>query len=836
MHRARYHHKTGTPLYFHGTRLSAGCVAAYVPSAVRDDLSLGRQEKNLLDGAKVFFEECRLNRRMVTILDIPRRCVEILIQGESVDEVFKVSVRFKRLAGPLRFLRNSQGENVPLIAARLREPPRVFSARAPVTSLAGRLAGQEAVRRLHTVLGGVMSDDDRFEWEEQSAAQSLTAELPRLLSEVSWERTVDFSPHQTLGSAFVLVLRVETEGTERALKEPAVWEDLEDFRLVERFWGHGGGSAHSQLQLGSQAGDAICSLPVWVGKEGDVAGEVNVCEVVGRRTERVDQWLGGQHRNVCWAIRALVDRGVISRWTLGEVVVEFLCGIAEETGEEAVVTILEALRECRPVECDPLIELRRYMRAEGLLPDDESEGEKEEEEEGHGRAPPAKKMKLSHEEKRGSGYDVQMEESSEETRNWGGEGGEEDESPPSHCMKVPRLLVTPLREMALPPETEVSNRVVRHFVSTEGFAPFDFLRVAFGDESGAPLFGGDARLSERVDRLLRDGVSVCGRTYRFLAFSSSQLREQSVWMVCCPSVASSLSAHRWNSPEKLREWMGNFSSIKTAAKYAARVGQCFSTTVPAAPVCEAAPLPRYPFRRLLSASTGPLGPSAAAAGVKKIEDVERDGYIFSDGTGSISKELLRRCLTTVPFHMEDVEEVSILQICMGGAKGTLVMNPSLPRPGESAHVEIRQSMLKFEAELSNLEVVAVGQVVPYYLNRNVIFVLTHRGVPAQAFINRQRRWIRALDSMLSSRSDAAAMIHTLGGVDTWTVRVLGALLRVPGGPSPSSDPFVRGCLLAARLHQLTQLRRKCRLFIREGAVLMGGMDETGKLPEGCVFF
>lgn len=51
---------------------------------------------------------------------------------------------------------------------------------------------------------------------------------------------------------------------------------------------------------------------------------------------------------------------------------------------------------------------------------------------------------------------------------------------------------------------------------------------------------------------------------------SSQLREHSAWFFAdVPNVISRAS---------LKSWMGDFSNIKCVAKYAARMGQCFSGT------------------------------------------------------------------------------------------------------------------------------------------------------------------------------------------------------------------------------------------------------------------
>jgi len=54
-----------------------------------------------------------------------------------------------------------------------------------------------------------------------------------------------------------------------------------------------------------------------------------------------------------------------------------------------------------------------------------------------------------------------------------------------------------------------------------------------------------------------------------------QLREQSCWLF---APVGSIT------PDSIRAWMGDFSSIRIPAKFAARMGQCFSSTVDAASV------------------------------------------------------------------------------------------------------------------------------------------------------------------------------------------------------------------------------------------------------------
>ena len=70
---------------------------------------------------------------------------------------------------------------------------------------------------------------------------------------------------------------------------------------------------------------------------------------------------------------------------------------------------------------------------------------------------------------------------------------------------------------------------------------------------------------ERIKNILIDGVNICERSYRFLAFSSSQLREHSCWMFAAPDHTTTV--------DTIRKGMGTFKDIHPVAKYAARVSK-----------------------------------------------------------------------------------------------------------------------------------------------------------------------------------------------------------------------------------------------------------------------
>jgi RNA-dependent RNA polymerase len=105
---------------------------------------------------------------------------------------------------------------------------------------------------------------------------------------------------------------------------------------------------------------------------------------------------------------------------------------------------------------------------------------------------------------------------------------------PEYCISLPRVLITPLSVRVTGFEVEMSNRIVRKFIEKYKFPNEAFIRVSFGDENADNLYSND--LSDQVEARIKDlvlnGVTIGLKKYVFLAFSSSQLKEQSLWMVC----------------------------------------------------------------------------------------------------------------------------------------------------------------------------------------------------------------------------------------------------------------------------------------------------------------
>lgn len=113
---------------------------------------------------------------------------------------------------------------------------------------------------------------------------------------------------------------------------------------------------------------------------------------------------------------------------------------------------------------------------------------------------------------------------------------EDDVTPsvPKYCISLPRLLITPLCVKTTGFEVEMSNRIVRKFIEKYDFSNEAFMRVSIGDENSDNMYSNDLseEVEARIKTLVLNGITIGKKCYMFLAYSSSQLKEQSMWMVC----------------------------------------------------------------------------------------------------------------------------------------------------------------------------------------------------------------------------------------------------------------------------------------------------------------
>lgn len=203
----------------------------------------------------------------------------------------------------------------------------------------------------------------------------------------------------------------------------------------------------------------------------------------------------------------------------------------------------------------------------------------------------------------------------------------------AHIHLVHRVQVTPAGVYLEGPHAEVTNRVLRKYD-----AHLDhFVRVEFTDEDGGALQQDRnvslAHIYDRFREFLNRPVDIVSRSFWFLGFSHSSLRSHAVWMM------ASFHAHgQLMVSALLIRNFGSFEHIRSPAKCASRIGQAFTDT-----------------NGVIIVPDGALG---------HLEEVERNGRVFSDGCGTISWDLA--CKVWLVYGRHRQHKPTIFQIRYAG--------------------------------------------------------------------------------------------------------------------------------------------------------------------------
>ncbi|KAK4349123.1 hypothetical protein RND71_031878 [Anisodus tanguticus] len=372
-------------------------------------------------------------------------------------------------------------------------------------------------------------------------------------------------------------------------------------------------------------------------------------------------------------------------------------------------------------------------------------------------------------------------------------------------VEVRRLVITPTKAYCLPPTVELANRVLRNYKQVSD----RFLRVTFMDEGMQNLNRNvltyyaatvvreitsnsnpqRTAVFQRVKSILSKGFYLCGRKYSFLAFSANQLRDRSAWFFAeVPKIG----------PLNIINWMGRFSD-RNVAKFAARMGQCFSSTY----------------------ATVVVLPSEVNS---ELPDVKRNGYTFSDGIGMMSADLAIEVAEKLQLS---VNPPCAYQIRYAGYKGVITCWPA---KNDGIRLSLRRSMKKFDSNHTTLEICSWTRLQPGFLNRQIITLLSSLDIKDEIFWEMQVEMLSRLDKMLVD-SDMAFDVITASCGEAGNT----AAIMLSAGFKPQSEPHLRGMLSSIRAAQLGDLRNKARIFVPSGRWLMGCLDELGELEQGQCF-
>ncbi|KAH7057296.1 RNA dependent RNA polymerase-domain-containing protein [Macrophomina phaseolina] len=365
---------------------------------------------------------------------------------------------------------------------------------------------------------------------------------------------------------------------------------------------------------------------------------------------------------------------------------------------------------------------------------------------------------------------------------------------PAHCVYSRSANITPSTITFASPTMEISNRIIREYLRFSD----RFLRVKFTEEKPRGKIRSsrddkDTELFTRVWRTLRNGIAIGDRHYEFLAFGNSQFREHGAYFFA--PIEDDLCDENNITPSDIRMLMGDFDEIREVARYASRMGQCFSTTREA---------------------------TSVKAHVSGHEDIMRNGYIFTDGVGKISATLAVKIAQEFGHPTAVEDPPSVFQFRLGGCKGVLAVSKELG----ADEIHIRRSQDKFPAPSEGLEIIKWSQFATATLNRQLIIILDARGVPNGVFMKKLQDQLSDLKKAMTSEVVALRLLQRFVDSNQVSLTLAGMVLD---GFMGIKEPFLMSVLHLWRTWSIKYLKEKARLFVGEGAFLLGCLDETASL-------
>ncbi|KAI1106006.1 RdRP-domain-containing protein [Jackrogersella minutella] len=361
---------------------------------------------------------------------------------------------------------------------------------------------------------------------------------------------------------------------------------------------------------------------------------------------------------------------------------------------------------------------------------------------------------------------------------------------PEHCLWVRKVMVTPTTMHLSSPAPEPSNRVLRQYAIYED----RFIRVQFTDELTrgrifpAPGNSQDNAVFNRIHRTLQNGIRIGGRHFQYLASGNSQFRENGAYFFCPTDFLTC---------DNIRNWMGNVNHIRIVAKYAARLGQCFSTT-------------RIP-------KSSPIGQT-----IVHIEDIEHNGWCFTDGVGKIAPSRAKFLVQNLHMNKVIKDIPSAFQFRLGGSKGILVQWPEVP----FNDVHLRPSQNKFTSISKGLEIIKTSRFSVATLNRQTIIILSSLGVSDTVFEERMKKQVADYNAAMDDPQVAMRLLSKYvdqNGVTTTIAQM------ISDGFMETKEPFFMTILQVWRAWSMRLLREKARIVVDQSAFVFGCADETRTL-------
>eukprot|EP00761_Pharyngomonas_kirbyi_P012552 gb/GECH01012579.1/.p1 GENE.gb/GECH01012579.1/~~gb/GECH01012579.1/.p1 ORF type:complete len:1132 (+),score=277.72 gb/GECH01012579.1/:1-3396(+) len=326
----------------------------------------------------------------------------------------------------------------------------------------------------------------------------------------------------------------------------------------------------------------------------------------------------------------------------------------------------------------------------------------------------------------------------------------------------------------------------------------------------------------------KDILDIFGREYYLFACSASDIRESRAKYLCKTQNYTASS---------LREWLGNFESVRNQFKYCARLGQPLSTGIPSIPIFETE--------------------------CSVVDDVKQGDYNFTDGCGIILESAMRDVYQKycdykdIEFSEKDVP--SAIQIRIRGIKGMLLSWPD--SQVQSIQIQrMRDSFLRNDKKIvftKSMEKFDIYRNQKDENRRNLLFVLeTSNFVNSNATLNYQ------IVSLLTSVIDKNPLKEILTEIIDYNVRELDEAIETPTkmlsyfsrGLQDEPGSYLHNCAIALlyghdynhfsfvrnSINQIIQDKFKSwkdlKIPVKNLVNLLGVFDPTFTLEEDEVYF
>ncbi|KAJ3821510.1 RdRP-domain-containing protein [Lentinula raphanica] len=379
------------------------------------------------------------------------------------------------------------------------------------------------------------------------------------------------------------------------------------------------------------------------------------------------------------------------------------------------------------------------------------------------------------------------------------------------------VAITPSRQVLEGPLPDLSNGIVRLYQDYQDC----FIRVSFQDEDGGkprrePNLAIDDLLDKRYKPVLLDGIDIGGRHFEFLGYSMSSLKDYTFIFV---------TPFRRNgelvNAERIRKGFGNITkALYRPALLGARWGQMFSASMPS-------------IR---------LEPSQLV----KIDDIMSSNAVgqnavFSDGCSPAAPDLMRAVARILAPSSKIIP--SCFQFRLGGAKGVFYSDPQL----SGSILCLRPSQTKFESPDMNLDItLSSSRPLALFLNRPLIALLEHHGVPKPNFIKFQDMAIQDTQRIRHSLVEAATVFAQHGLGTSFQLeslfRNIGQILHleIAQHVSDTDDNTAQLVILKIAIahgitHILREIKHRSRIRVPGSYTLLGICDEWNCLEEGEIF-